>query len=201
MFYKSILSYGDQDSPYILVFMAPKYLLTNQTINLTNISIGAFFVSVFVGTIFVVLLSVLVTVLYIRRKRENAFDQKTGLHREEQFFYDAQAILLQNPSSSFGLVFMNIKNFAKINNDYGSHIGDAILDQVGRKVFKQFEMSNVDVTGYQHGDKFLLLLKGDSDEVLYKLTELNNTLLETTFEQSKANLLLWNKDYRSSARS
>jgi len=96
MFYKSILSYGDQDSPYILVFMAPKYLLTNQTINLTNISIGAFFVSVFVGTIFVVLLSVLVTVLYIRRKRENAFDQKTGLHREEQFFYDAQAVLLQN---------------------------------------------------------------------------------------------------------
>lgn len=185
MFYKSILSYGDQDSPYILVFMAPKYLLTNQTINLTNISIGAFFVSVFVGTIFVVLLSVLVTVLYIRRKRENAFDQKTGLHREEQFFYDAQAILLQNPSSSFGLVFMNIKNFAKINNDYGSQIGDAILDQVGRKVFKQFEMSNVDVTGYQHGDKFLLLLKGDSDEVLYKLTELNNALSETTFENNQ----------------
>ena len=185
MFYKSILSYGDEDSPYILIFMAPKYVLTNQTINLTNISIGAFFISALIGTIVVILLSVLATILHIKRKKENAFDQKTGLHRENSFFYDAQAVLLQNPKSTFGLIFMNIKNFAKINNDYGSQIGDAILDQVGIKIFEQFQMSDVDVTGYQHGDKFLLLLKGDYNEVLYKLTELNNTLTETTFENNQ----------------
>lgn len=182
MFYKDELVVGDEYSHYVMIFMAPKYLLTNQTESLAQTAAIAFYITLLLGTIVSIALASLLIHEFLNRKRENSFDKNTGLHKDEAFFHDAQALLLQHQTETYGLVFMNIKGFTRINSFFGSIAGDRILDQVGKKVQETVEEGPYDIAGYLTGDKYMLFLKGDYDEVLYKLNELNQKLINTQFE-------------------
>lgn len=182
MFYKYELNVGDEDSTYYLIFMAPRGLLTNHAIHLTTICLVAFYSSVFIGTIGIYTLAILLVMDYNKRKREEAFYKETGLYKEDAFFHDTQAILLQNPLSKFGLIYINIQNFSRINSYFGTIAGDKILDEVGKILSNSIEENPYEIAGYQHGDKYMLLLKGDIDDVLFKLQDFNEKLTSYNYD-------------------
>ena len=182
MFYKIELSIGDEDSNYYLIFMAPKRLLTDQAVQLTRISLIAFYSSVFIGTVGIFTLAILLVVNYNKRKRQEAFYSDTGLYKEDAFFLDTQAVLLQNPQSKFGLIYMNIKNFARINSYFGTNAGDRMLDEVSIALREALAGKKFEFAGYQHADKFMILLKGDIDDVLYKLEVINDKLVNHGYD-------------------
>ena len=74
---------------------------------------------------------------------------------------------------------MNITNFSRINSYFGTNAGDKVLDQVGINLNNILKDMPDDFAGYQHGDKYMILLKGDIEDVLY-----NDYILYTVGEKT-----------------
>jgi GGDEF domain-containing protein len=125
-----------------------------------------------IGTSVIILLAVLLVRNHIKSEEKKAYGPKSGLLNEDYFFHDMQAILFHD-DSPFGLVAMNIKGFKNINSTYGADIADELLVTIGKAVNDYFKDKEDDIAGYQRGDNYMLLLKGNEDDVLYKLTTLD----------------------------
>lgn len=187
MLYKSELPWGDETGKFIFILSVPKGLLTNQVISLTNISLTALYISLVLGTLIITALVILLAHQYVKTERKKAYGPKSGLLTEDYFFHDAQAILFHD-ESPFGLISMNIKGFKKINEIYGADVADDLLGEVGRAVNDYFADKDDDIAGYQRGDNYMLLLKGNEDEILYKLTSLDYELTNMKFlDETKLN--------------
>ena len=182
MFYKVELTIGDEENTYYLLFMAPRGLLTNQAVELSTICLIAFYISVFIGTVGIYTMAILLVINYNKRKRQEAFYSDTGLYKEDAFFLDTQAVLLQNTHKKYGIIYMNITNFSRINSYFGTNAGDKVLDQVGINLNNILKDMPDDFAGYQHGDKYMILLKGDIEDVLYKLQEINDKLINCEYD-------------------
>lgn len=180
MLFKKPLEYGDQKGAYIFVLAVPMKLLTNQVVSLSNISLAALYTSLIIGTSVIILLAVLLVRNHIKSEEKKAYGPKSGLLNEDYFFHDMQAILFHD-DSPFGLVAMNIKGFKNINSIYGADIADELLVTIGKAVNDYFKDKEDDIAGYQRGDNYMLLLKGNEDDVLYKLTTLDYELNQIDF--------------------
>ena len=182
MFYKAILSYGDEDNPIYLIFMAPKAYLITKTETLTKIAVSCFYSSLVISAISIILLTLLILIQFVKKKKIESFDFETGLHHENAFYHDTQAVLLQHPKNQFGLVHVNIQNFKRINASFGSETGDIIIKQVGALLQSKMEGEPNELAGYQHGVGFMILLEGNQDDILYKLNDLNYSLTNKHYE-------------------
>ena len=180
MIYKRTLDYGDEGGKLIFVLAVQKKLLTNQVVSLTNISLTALYISLVGGTSVIIMLVILLARNHIQVEKKKAYGPKSGLLTEDYFFRDAQAILFHD-NSPFGLVSMNIRGFKKINAIYGADVADKLLGSVGKAINDYFEDKDDDIAGYQRGDNYMLLLKGNEDEILYKLTTLDYELTQIQF--------------------
>ena len=127
-------------------------------------------------------MAILLVINYNKRKRQEAFYSDTGLYKEDAFFLDTQAVLLQNTHKKYGIIYMNITNFSRINSYFGTNAGDKVLDQVGINLNNILKDMPDDFAGYQHGDKYMILLKGDIEDVLYKLQEINDKLINCEYD-------------------
>jgi diguanylate cyclase (GGDEF)-like protein/PAS domain S-box-containing protein len=113
-----------------------------------------------------------------RRKRETqmkdlAFqDDLTGLANRKQVT-DALATALavvRNPSSTIGLLYLDLNGFKPINDELGHEVGDAVLRVVGERL--RGSLRPGDLAGRIGGDEFVILLQsGVGSEQLASLAD------------------------------
>lgn len=94
-------------------------------------------------------------------------DALTGLHNRHYLKNHFQA--LQNTTTKYkiSLLFVDLDNFKYINDNFGHHIGDKLLEQVALRL-KRFS-TNSDATIRFGGDEFIILLL-DSQETDYEIS-------------------------------
>ena len=174
MIYREKLRYGN-DGNYYLIFMAPKALLTKT---ISDLSVALLIILYVV--LFILLLTAISGVLLIFRQNAKyriayAFSTNTKLNKEETFFKDATAIAYSNTNTTYGAVFLNIKEFGIINEIYGGKTADGILVEMGKKIYNLMDKYK-EVACYQKGGNFLLFLEGKKDDLIFKVSTLNEHL-------------------------
>ncbi|MCR5231567.1 MAG: GGDEF domain-containing phosphodiesterase [Acholeplasmatales bacterium] len=174
MIYREKLKYGI-DGNYYLILMAPKALLTKTISDLSVILL-----IILLTTLFVLLLTSILAVIVIYRQIAKytiayAFSPTTKLNKEETFFKDATAIAYSNSNNSYAVVFLNIKEFGIVNETYGGKTADGLLVEMGKKINALMNKYK-EVACYQKGGNFLLFLEGKKDDLVFKVSSLNDHL-------------------------
>lgn len=173
MIYKGEINYSDTGVYYIL-FMAPKKLLTSAIADLSLTLLIVLYIFIVLFTFTCIFSIIIIFRQKIKSKRENSYAE-TGLDKDEAFMHDAKAIVLSNPTQNFAIIYMNIKEFNKVNEIYGLKYADEVLQILGERIFNIIDSEN-EVACYQRGGRFLLLLHGKQDDLVFKITSLNNSL-------------------------
>lgn len=126
-------------------------------------------ISIRIGISMLVLAPLIVCV--ISRNRQRLFkeilylanhDSLTHTINRRYFFEAAEAFLLQNPKNPFALLMLDIDFFKKINDRYGHHVGDHVLQHFSNIVSKN--MRDHDLFARVGGEEFIVLLS-NTDEV------------------------------------
>lgn len=89
-------------------------------------------------------------------------DYLTGLYNQQGLKIKCSE-LLADKSTSRILMFMDLDNFKKINDEYGHSMGDKVLYEVG-KILKE-ETRGKDIVGRYGGDEFIALLSEPEDAI------------------------------------
>jgi diguanylate cyclase (GGDEF)-like protein len=103
-------------------------------------------------------------------------DSLTGLVNRN-FFMDRMRQVLaraRRKNAKFTIVFMDMNNFKKVNDEFGHAAGDILLKDVARR-FKECTREEDTIARY-HGDEFVLLLEETSEhgDVSYIREKINN---------------------------
>jgi diguanylate cyclase (GGDEF)-like protein/PAS domain S-box-containing protein len=90
-------------------------------------------------------------------------------------------------NTDFGLLFMDIDNFKKVNDNYGHEVGDLVLKAVSNTVRKNIRAE--DYVGRYGGEEFVVLFRGINKENLFNSAEKLRMLIEgIEVETSKGKL-------------
>ncbi len=144
-----------------------------------------------------VLLSILLTVLIL--KRQNINDQKlaiaantdtlTQLPNRSRFIQIVDQHINAEPESIFAVIFFDIDYFKTINDNYGHAIGDKILVEFAQKI--SVAIKDGDVLSRFGGDEFVLLLKSaNSHEKIATFVHNLSTVLDTSFNVKNNEIFL-----------
>ena len=90
--------------------------------------------------------------------REALRDPLTGLGNRELFMEQANLLRqqAQRDGSIFAVVYMDIDNFKPVNDTYGHHVGDKLLQRVAKRI--QDRLRGSDAVARLGGDEFIVLL-------------------------------------------
>jgi diguanylate cyclase (GGDEF)-like protein len=93
----------------------------------------------------------------------------------EKFLEEIQRFIrFQRP---FSLIYIDVDNFKKMNDQFGHSIGDDVLAKIGSILLE--ELRTVDVPARMGGDEFVILLPETTEDQLKTVIEkLNERLLE-----------------------
>ncbi|MCX8159176.1 MAG: sensor domain-containing diguanylate cyclase [Candidatus Pacearchaeota archaeon] len=115
----------------------------------------------------------------VRELEEMAFvDFLTGLPNRRMFEKILNAALeeMNRGKKIFGIIFMDIDDFKKINDNYGHEIGDIILKMVSRKISNM--LRPYDFVGRWGGEEFVALISHVNDEKLYSIASRIRSAIE-----------------------
>jgi diguanylate cyclase (GGDEF)-like protein len=87
-------------------------------------------------------------------------DPVTRLGNRLLFNEVAQAALSAAGQHHLAFLFIDLDGFKPINDDYGHHIGDAALKEIGDRLIRSIR--DIDLVVRQGGDEFIVLLQGSS---------------------------------------
>ncbi len=108
------------------------------------------------------------------------FDAVTGLHNRENFFRQltAEKEKADRNESDFALIYMDLNEFKKINDEYGHNTGDIVL-QMAASRFMKIKREN-DYIARIGGDEFVLIISEMKDDTLLvqRVKELKQIFLE-----------------------
>lgn len=98
-------------------------------------------------------------------------DHLTGLLNRGTFELSVAQASIHPDSYPLALAFVDVDRFKTINDDHGHHVGDAVLQEVARRL--QRTVRGGDVAGRLGGDEFGVLAKGVSsvDQLEARLVE------------------------------
>lgn len=109
-------------------------------------------------------------------------DSLTGFYNRRGFEEEANRLVKdinfakENPEArkhfyidSISLLFFDIDNFKKLNDDYGHKIGDLVLQQVSQ-IIRQ-KIRSIDFTGRWGGEELVVALVGSHEEDAYRKAE------------------------------
>ncbi len=117
------------------------------------------------------------------------YDQLTNLanRRYLQSYLESKLIEFKNLNVNFGIAFIDIDDFKKVNDVYGHDIGDEVLKVISKTL--QSSVRKNDLVGRWGGEEFIAIFSGISQENLKIITEklrmlvenstLRNTILKT----------------------
>jgi diguanylate cyclase (GGDEF)-like protein/PAS domain S-box-containing protein len=105
---------------------------------------------------------------YLNLKEKTIRDQLTNAYNRE-FFEQQHKTFIENfhkNGSKLAVAFLDIDYFKNVNDQYGHHIGDYALKEIVH-IINKFSR-NDDILIRWGGEEFIILLKVDSKEGLYK---------------------------------
>ncbi|MGP1682294.1 MAG: EAL domain-containing protein [Giesbergeria sp.] len=100
----------------------------------------------------------------LQLKHQVMHDGLTGLPNRAYLFDRLERLLARyrrHPSRRFAVMFMDIDRFKLINDSVGHHVGDAVLQEVSRRLTKQ--LRDPDFVARLGGDEFAVLIEETSD--------------------------------------
>ena len=107
-----------------------------------------------------------------RLHRNALYDQLTQLPNRE-LFYDRLQLALTTAGreqSQFALLYLDLDKFKQINDNYGHHIGDELLQHTAQRILSCLRSS--DTVARFGGDEFVILLQQvDSEDLALLLAE------------------------------
>src|SRR5690606_23097262 len=77
-------------------------------------------------------------------------------------FYEAIKVMINEETQKFALCVLDIDNFKLINDLYGHHIGDDIIDQISEVLIRSVKQG--DYVSRFGGDEFVILFQYDHVE-------------------------------------
>lgn len=109
-------------------------------------------------------------------------DSLTGGPNELAFRLGGESLLQENPQQSFAIVYLNIQNFKRFNERFGTKTGDELLKQVYRVLLDY--LGERELIARTSGDHFYLLLAcADEETVRRRLYTILGQLKQTLSEQ------------------
>lgn len=101
-----------------------------------------------------------------RLHRNALYDQLTQLPNRELFYDRLQLALTtaEREQSQFALLYLDLDKFKQINDNYGHHIGDELLQHTARRILCCLRSS--DTVARFGGDEFVILLQQIDNEGL-----------------------------------
>jgi two-component system cell cycle response regulator len=106
-------------------------------------------------------------------------DALTGLCNRKMFDHALQSELsrFKRQSIPFGLVFLDIDYFKRVNDTYGHQVGDHVLRAVAKRIASS--MRELDIPCRYGGEEFALILPGLTATEAYAAAERVRKLIET----------------------
>ncbi len=92
-------------------------------------------------------------------------DGLTGLHNRTSFYEEMDSIVrrLERYGTPFSLMFLDLDKFKLVNDSYGHHVGDGLLQVAAKRIQKVLRGN--DVVGRLGGDEFAVIVEETSDPV------------------------------------
>lgn len=106
------------------------------------------------------------------------YDSLTNLPNKLQFKKNLNKIINDSSVESFGVLYIDLDNFKKINDVFGRFTGDRILNIIAKRL-KALEY-NEDLFARISGDEFILLIK---NKIHRKISQNNIEKLRTSIER------------------
>lgn len=108
------------------------------------------------------------------------FDQLTQLPNRRLLEQELASALAnyQNYDIPFGVLFLDVDYFKRVNDTYGHHAGDRVLQGIAASLRQAFRTS--DVVGRWGGEEFLILIRDIDAPRLMRLAEKARILVERT---------------------
>lgn len=125
------------------------------------------------------------TLSHERLKLDGLTDSLTGISNRRFFERRLREEVerWRRSGSSLCCVVVDIDHFKQVNDRFGHHIGDVILERVARELGKALRSS--DVLARYGGEEFVLLLPETSIEVAYEIAErLRHDVGQMDFEET-----------------
>ncbi|HCX63242.1 MAG TPA: GGDEF domain-containing protein [Clostridiales bacterium] len=110
-------------------------------------------------------------------KKKLDIDKLTGLLNRGAFDNDIMGLSLDE---SYSIIFIDIDNFRKFNNEFGHQVGDLVLQKVSREIRNSIRVSD---KAYRYGGEEIVILLKDcnrrktleiAEKVRLNINELNN---------------------------
>lgn len=100
-----------------------------------------------------------------------SIDELTGLLTRQVFFERGKPVLEQSRKSNDNVSFLmvDIDHFKKVNDTYGHHTGDIVLQEVTRRI--RAALRSKDLAGRYGGEEFAFLLSKTSKEGAVQIAE------------------------------
>ena len=113
-------------------------------------------------------------------KRLSQTDPLTNLYNRR--FFNERLNFIQKNQSHYAIILMDIDHFKSINDQYGHHIGDEVLQRVAHLLSSQTR--NTDIVARYGGEEFIIALPDTSLGVAQDIAErcrliIQNEVLET----------------------
>ncbi|MCU0642349.1 MAG: sensor domain-containing diguanylate cyclase [archaeon] len=111
-------------------------------------------------------------------QRTSSYDFLTGLPNRLMFekALTSRFEEMQRNNREFGLLFLDIDNFKKINDNYGHNVGDLVLQMVAKKL--QSTLRPYDTLGRWGGEEFVALIPHVNREQLYAVSSRLRSMVE-----------------------
>ncbi|MCO5384497.1 diguanylate cyclase [Desulfosporosinus sp.] len=107
---------------------------------------------------------------YRKYKYESSTDPRTGLNNVRQFDNELNKIIKElTDHSMISLLFIDIDHFKKVNDLYGHHNGDKVLEDLGRILLSTSKIS--DIISRNGGEEFSVLMTDCPLDKIYKVAE------------------------------
>jgi len=123
---------------------------------------------------------------HIKLEEKTIHDKLTGAYNREYFDQNYKVLLekFNNGYYNLAIAILDIDHFKTVNDSYGHDIGDIVLkDMVGE--ISKFSRSE-DILIRWGGEEFIMILKVESDNGLYKaLDHIRNIIEQHYFEEVK----------------
>lgn len=117
---------------------------------------------------------------------ESLTDPLTGLYNRKGIIkkIDKAIKIFEKTNKPFAIIIGDIDHFKKINDVYGHAAGDMVLVRIGG-ILKQ-SLRESDSVGRYGGEEFIIVLKSDKIDQIYKrIEQIKNAIQETLFMYEK----------------
>ncbi len=160
-------------SIFLLLFLIGSSLIFLQ--GTSQLNKGSSYLPIILAALF---LASTITVIYVivtknyHNKALNKvayLDSVTGTGNYNKFKIDAQALLKNNKTREYAIVYLDISKFSYINDTFGYSAGDIILAQVAKEM--ELEMKESECSARISADNFVCLVEYESENSLLQRCE------------------------------